>query len=57
MPAEKKLTVHFVITFGIAIVKRSFSVLFFPDLLSFIWLTTIMKSSRQPPKVSTEEYE
>lgn len=32
----KEIHFSFVITFGIAIVKRSFSVLFFPELPSFI---------------------
>lgn len=32
----KETHFSFLITFGIAIVKRSFSVLFFPELLSFI---------------------
>uniref|UniRef100_A0A0E9SIK0 Uncharacterized protein n=1 Tax=Anguilla anguilla TaxID=7936 RepID=A0A0E9SIK0_ANGAN len=41
-------------TLGLAMEKTSLSTILFPKPWSLIWLTTTMKSSRQPPKVITD---
>lgn len=53
--SEQNVSVALRRTLGAAIRKVSFSMWPFPELWSGMDLITSMKSSRQPPKVVTEE--